>query len=896
MKIKYFVVAVAACAVQGVNAASTADYVQDGLMEFWDGINNTGNGTHDPNATVWKSLVSGGQDLTIDAGVWTDGNCLSNDALRAAYASNNKKVAYVTGEFAIRNDQPTGGNLFVFMAGQPDEFRRVLVLSEGHTKFYDRVVNGSTTESGRFAAATSKTTGFHTYSVAVRGAAYMDGVQKPVLDEKTGWGAGSGLYLGSNGNANRIFHGRYYSIRLYDRALTADEAKRNSIVDNVRFQGIYADGYRASPADGSLQQRFRVAAPTGGTVAVDAEPLAADFEEWTAIGTEATHTLTATAAEGYVFQRWEGDTDKIVSGTFASDTITVTSPLAVSITPVFTAKPVSSMAEPVVTINVDSGTTVLDDWLAANPDVAIGATGTIVKEGAGTLQVTNDLISAFAGEFVIKAGRWLADTRTALGAGSGGDVWVEDGATLHLRATESSETSSQTIVRKVYIKGTGWNGNGALYASNIKGYNANTQYEYLWPKYVTLLGNAKWGINSHINLRGLYVDMNRYTLTLQPDVDWTYFTGGCWSNGNITVTGTTVLMQGAVLRGGSECMLRFTGSSGYCAFNNFSDEGNPSALWKQEYANGASIYARGGTSGWSGPVVLEGDTKVTSQNTWTWIYYWGPISGPGNIGKTSNPGTSWSYTSRGVTIKLANATNSFTGGIWLKYNILDAAVDGAVPANGGAVNSNNSTIKLTKATEYHLPDLALSGTGSVYSVAGATGSFKNATKTGEDLITWDTKVGAKSFALNGGTLKFGANSRTSDTVDVDFGCFSAARGTTLDLDGKAWACTNLTGAATLPGGSLTVNGPWTLDAANAGTLGGASATVTFGPDTELTLANAAGFDRSTVYTIATSATEFTEKLPLSEASRRKTKWHVRLSSDRRSQELFYSSGLSVIFR
>ena len=54
-------------------------------MEFWDGINNTGNGTHDPNATMWKSLVSGGQDLTIDAGIWTDGNCLSNDALRAAY-------------------------------------------------------------------------------------------------------------------------------------------------------------------------------------------------------------------------------------------------------------------------------------------------------------------------------------------------------------------------------------------------------------------------------------------------------------------------------------------------------------------------------------------------------------------------------------------------------------------------------------------------------------------------------------------------------------------------------------------------------------------------------------------------------------------------------------------
>ena len=883
MKIKYFVVAVAACTVQGVNAASTADYVQDGLIANWDAIDNAGTGTHNPNAATWKNLVQGGMDLTVDKGVWVDGNALSNDLGRAAYG--NAILDYLSGEFVFKNEKPAKDTFFLFANGQS----KYCLLCSDYAQF---------TNEWKMTAFSANVGGFHSLTWVQPGDAnYLDGANVANISHPYGWGITGYkyVYLGANSANTRIFHGRYYAIRLYNRALTADEVKLNNLVDKARFLGEYADGYRDSA--GALQKRFRVAKPAGGTVKVDGAEMPSDFEEWTAFNATVTHTLTATSAAGYIFTGWQGDTASITSGNIVSNTISVTSLWPVSLSPRFIPVPEPSYAEPVVTITVASGaTTVLDDWLAANPDVSIGATGTIVKDGAGTLQVTNDLLSAFAGEFVIKAGRWLADTRTALGAGSGGDVWVEDGATLHLRATEASETSSQAIMRKVYIKGTGWNGNGALYASNIKGYNASTQYEYLWPKYVTLLGNAKWGINSHINLKDLYVDMNRYTLTLQPDVDWTYFTGGCWSNGNITVTGTTVLMQGAVLRGGSECTLRFTGSSGYCAFNNFSDEGNPSALWKQEYASGASIYARGGTSGWSGPVVLEGDTKVTSQNTWTGICYWGPISGPGNIGKTSNPGTSWSYTSRGVTIKLANATNSFTGGIWLKYNILDAAVDGAVPANGGAVDSNNSTIKLTKATEYHLPDLALSGTGSVYSVAGTTGSFKNATKTGEDLITWNTKVGAKSFALNGGTLKFGANSRTSDTVDVDFGCFSAARGTTLDLDGKAWTCTNLTGAATLPGGSLTVNGPWTLDAANAGTLGGASATVTFGPDTELTLANTAGFDRSTVYTIATSSTEFTEKLPLSEASRRNTKWHVRLSSDRRSQELFYSSGLSIIFR
>ena len=241
-------------------------------------------------------------------------------------------------------------------------------------------------------------------------------------------------------------------------------------------------------------------------------------------------------------------------------------------------------------------------------------------------------------------------------------------------------------------------------------------------------------------------------------------------------------------------------------------------------------------------------------------------------------------------LKLANANNSFTGGIWVKWGSLTATTDGAIPANGGAVNATNSTVELSAATEYHLPDLALSGTGSVFSVAGTTGSFKNATKTGSDTITWNTKVGAKSFALNGGTLKFG-----SLAADADFGRFSAARGTTLDLSGNAWTCTNLTGAATLVDGALTVNGLWTLDAANANTLGGGTATVAFGPNASLTLTNVSGLSRSQVYTIATTAATYSEPLAL-DAGSLAAHWRVRVSSDNKSLELYNASGLTIIFR
>lgn len=39
------------------------DYVQDGLIAMWDGIENAGLGRHDTNATTWKDLIGGVGDM-----------------------------------------------------------------------------------------------------------------------------------------------------------------------------------------------------------------------------------------------------------------------------------------------------------------------------------------------------------------------------------------------------------------------------------------------------------------------------------------------------------------------------------------------------------------------------------------------------------------------------------------------------------------------------------------------------------------------------------------------------------------------------------------------------------------------------------------------------------------
>ena len=46
-------------------AATSASYVQRGLIAQWDGIDNAGTGVHDPAATTWKNLVGGARQRAV---------------------------------------------------------------------------------------------------------------------------------------------------------------------------------------------------------------------------------------------------------------------------------------------------------------------------------------------------------------------------------------------------------------------------------------------------------------------------------------------------------------------------------------------------------------------------------------------------------------------------------------------------------------------------------------------------------------------------------------------------------------------------------------------------------------------------------------------------------------
>ena len=217
-------------------SVSAKDYVQDGLVAMWDGIENAGWGVHDPNATVWKDLV-GASEIPL------------NDAW--SFGDNNLYVPM----------QPYGGSHIpiIIPTGETGQFDLCFSAS-GYTANYGWILDGGLglgNASGPcfssplgansdFPAGTSTALRFWTestleikrpyaYSVSFDGSngrRITDGV---ISKFRANTGNFNGVTVFNAYNYNRPVTGRIFNIRLYSRALTADEIAHNYAIDKARF-------------------------------------------------------------------------------------------------------------------------------------------------------------------------------------------------------------------------------------------------------------------------------------------------------------------------------------------------------------------------------------------------------------------------------------------------------------------------------------------------------------------------------------------------------------------------------------------------------------------------------------------------------------------------------------
>ena len=228
-------------------------YVMDGLVAQWDGIENAGYGLpRDTKAQSWKDLTGNRTDIeflsdtadknkfckwtTDDQALyiganWGTGKAKVNGSLTAAHTIEIcMKATSSCGTAYIFYDMP-----FFYYAGGATR------TTFGYLYFAGYGLSGRQIES----YSVSPRRGL-TYSVSHDGTLdtgslrlyFSGGIISKLTPTSTSSGTESAYLAGHPTNASSGISASFYSIRIYNRALTDEEIYWNSVVDNHRFTNM----------------------------------------------------------------------------------------------------------------------------------------------------------------------------------------------------------------------------------------------------------------------------------------------------------------------------------------------------------------------------------------------------------------------------------------------------------------------------------------------------------------------------------------------------------------------------------------------------------------------------------------------------------------------------------
>lgn len=223
-----------------VKSWTARDYVQNGLVAMWDGIENAGWGVHNANATAWMDLVGGIEIPLTSSGAWdNDSLCRtnSNDMYRAAKADNSLKFGlteqYVTFETVFRLTSESGDRALI---ASPYSKRSVAAQMSNNWFLPDGVAATSNsslsfpiTYGEKYSASTTINLSGNITKLTANGS-NVTSTQRNSIS----YGADFFGFLGGRDN-RAIAYGNVYCLRLYSRALTAAEIAANYAIDKARF-------------------------------------------------------------------------------------------------------------------------------------------------------------------------------------------------------------------------------------------------------------------------------------------------------------------------------------------------------------------------------------------------------------------------------------------------------------------------------------------------------------------------------------------------------------------------------------------------------------------------------------------------------------------------------------
>lgn len=199
------------------------DYVQDGLIAMWDGIENAGWGVHDPSATVWKDLA-GGYDMNVVNGFFDEKTFIGTKGGICAQAQSSVAETIETIEMCFR------------LSGFYKYYIQYLFGPYGSKGFgiakrYEWCITRQDDSLGSAFPDEMTSLGTRAFSGGINGKPYLNGVsQNNVPSHSQGTLSSDVCFVGS-----LRFNIFIKSIRCYSRVLSAAEIAANYAIDKARF-------------------------------------------------------------------------------------------------------------------------------------------------------------------------------------------------------------------------------------------------------------------------------------------------------------------------------------------------------------------------------------------------------------------------------------------------------------------------------------------------------------------------------------------------------------------------------------------------------------------------------------------------------------------------------------
>ena len=226
-----------AWAKSGGGVPTARDYVQDGLIAMWDGIENAGWGKHDASATVWKDLSGNGNDLTQTGTVnttWENDACVfdknrgmgmtSFPAAKNAVLSKNLTLEVV---FSITSTNNINGSLFGLGASP---YRILWVFANKDTMIISALYENTLIPVG-------EVTLNQTNHIAITGdgRVYLNGEFYTQRISSTNKPNNDVFNIGRLPWLTDYLIGKINAIRFRGKNLTAEKIAHNYAIDKARF-------------------------------------------------------------------------------------------------------------------------------------------------------------------------------------------------------------------------------------------------------------------------------------------------------------------------------------------------------------------------------------------------------------------------------------------------------------------------------------------------------------------------------------------------------------------------------------------------------------------------------------------------------------------------------------